>query len=93
MRIEFHKAEVRALREAKRRATLIAAAATRLRKRADRVQQTALAELLADYAGWFPEGAQLVYGPDHVPVALEWSDAPKDHIPKSAGAVPASHGS
>jgi hypothetical protein len=72
MRIDFQKAEVRALREAKLRAALIAARATQLRKQADRVQQEALTELLADYAGWYPEGAQLVYGPDRVPIALEW---------------------
>jgi len=47
MRIEFQKAEVRALREAMRRATLIGAQAARIRKRAERVQQAALKELLA----------------------------------------------
>jgi hypothetical protein len=87
MRIEFQKAEVRALREAKQRARLIAARAGRLRKRADRVQQAALHELLADYAGWFPEGAKLDYGPDGVPVALEWTASPE--VSREAGSVPA----
>ncbi len=90
MRIEFQKAEVRALREARRRAALIASRAARLRKRADGVQQAALVELLADYAGWFPEGAQLAYGPDGVPVALEWDAAPSPETsePRAMGTRP-----
>jgi hypothetical protein len=90
MRIEFQKAEVRALREAHHRAHLIAATASRLRNRADRVQQDALSELLADYAGWFPAGAELVYGPDRVPIGLDWKDAHESQAVPAAGAPPES---
>ena len=85
MRIEFQKAEIRALREAMRRATLIGAQAARIRKRAERVQQAALKELLAEYVGWFPEGAELVYGPDRVPVGLDWKDTQESQEGRATG--------